>query len=163
MCARGVHVALLGRPSTSPLGNRGWIIVGIQRLCICDWSNTTRRDVVALDPSWPQVEAAIRALNNRNLNDVYLTPLAAQSETFLGIGGGDGRYLLTGAIAGKTFPTLVTTLSLDESLIPLVVGGQPGEYPARWLVTLDDALSAARAFFDGGGFDCGVEWAYARG
>ena len=163
MCTRVARAVLLRGPSTSPLGNRVWVIVGIQRLCICDWSNSNRRDVVVLDPPWPQVEAAIRALNNRNLNDVYLTPLAAQSETFLGIGGGSGQYLLTGAVAGKTFPTLVTALNLDDSLVPLVVGGQLGEYPARWLVSLDDALSAARAFFDAGGFDCGVEWAYPRG
>jgi len=137
--------------------------VGIKRLRVCDWANTSTRDVIVLNPSWSQVDAAIRALNNDNLNDIYLEPWQGGSDTFLGVGGGSGRYIVTGAIAGKTFPTLVSTGSLDETLVPLVVGGQLGEYPARWLVTLEDALSAVRLFFDAGGFDCGVEWASPRG
>ncbi len=129
---------------------------------ICDWSSRDRRDLIVFKPSWTQVESAIRALNNRNLNDLYLTPREADPETFLGFGGGDGRYLVTGAIAGKSFPTFVTQPSLDDSMVPLVVGGQLSEYPARWLVTLDGALSVARSFFDAGGFDCGVSWEYAN-
>ena len=137
--------------------------MSIQRLCICDWSSTDRRDVVVLNPSWLQVEDAIRALNNDNLNDIYLTPPQGSSDTFLAVGGGSGRYLVTGAIEGETFPTLVDTTSSDDTLVPLVVGGQLGQYPARWLVTLGAALSAVRLFFDAGGFDCGVEWAYPHG
>jgi len=134
--------------------------VGIQRLLICDWSKKDQRDLRILNPSWVQVESAIRALNNRNLNDVYLTPLEAHPETFLGIGGGDGKYLVTGAIAGRKFPTFVISPSLDESKVPLVVGGQLGEYPKRWVVTLDSALDVARSFFDAGGFESGVSWEY---
>ncbi len=137
--------------------------MAIQRLSICHWTNIERRDVIVLDPSWSQVEAAVRELNNEELNDIYLTPLQAGADTFLGVGGGSGRYLVTGAIAGQTFPTLVDTLSSDDTLVPLVVGGQLAEYPARWLVTLEAALSAIRLFFDAGGFDCGVEWAYPHG
>ncbi len=137
--------------------------VGLERLMICDWSNKDRRELSVLEPSWAQIETAVRALNNHNLNDIYLTPLQSDPGTFLAIGGGDGRYLVTGAIGGKSFPTFVTRPSLDYSMVPLVVGGQLGEYPARWVVTLDRALSVARSFFDAGGFDCGVSWEYTDG
>ncbi len=49
---------------------------------------------------------------------------------------------------------------INGIMVPLVVGGQLGEYPARWLVTLDGALSVARSFFDAGEFGCGVSWEY---
>jgi hypothetical protein len=136
--------------------------MGIEQLTICDWANPDNRDTVIADPEWSRVELAILALNNKNLNDIYLTPFVAEPETFLGIGGGAGRYLVTGAVAGDTFPTLVGGGS-DSSLAPLVVGGQLGEYPANWLVSLEEALTAARAFLTAGGFDCGVNWAYPQG
>ena len=137
--------------------------MAIERLCICDWANRDQRDVDIREPSWAQVEAAILALNNRNLNDLYLTPRESSPETYLGVGGGAGRYLVTGAIGKETFPTLVNSASSDDTMVPLVVGGQLGDYPARWLVTLEDALRATRLFYDAGGFDCTVEWAYPLG
>jgi hypothetical protein len=109
------------------------------------------------------VEEAIRALNNNNLNDLYLIPQAGSLETFLGVGGGAGRYLVTGSIAGNTFPTLVDSESTDNTVAPLVVGGQLGEYPRNWLISLDAAVAAAHAFYNAGGFDCGVRWAYPQG
>jgi hypothetical protein len=137
--------------------------VGIGLLLICDWSNLRKRDTEIPFPAWTQVEEAIRALDNKNLNDLYLTPQTGSLETFLGIGGGAGRYLVTGSNAGNSFPTLLDSESTDSALAPLLVGGQLGEYPRHWIVSLDAAVGAARAFYDVGGFDCGVRWAYPHG
>jgi hypothetical protein len=136
--------------------------MGIAQLTVCDWSQNPR-DLLISQPQWSQIEAAIRALNNDNLNDIYLQPASEPTDTFLGVGGGAGKYLVTGAVRGATFPTLVDDTSDDESLTPLVVGGQLGEFPARWLVSLEAAIAAVRAFYDSGGFDCGVKWAYPQG
>ncbi len=43
------------------------------------------------------MEEAICALNNNNLNDLYLIPQVGDLEKFLGVGGGAGRYLVTGS------------------------------------------------------------------
>ena len=136
--------------------------MGVARLTVSDWSRTPR-DTVVLNPAWSEVETAIRALNGRNLNDVYLRPLHDVDTTFLGVGGGAGRLLVTGAINGETFPTLTDAESTDETLVSLVVGGQSGDYPARWLVDTEVAVAAARAFYVHGGFDCGVPWEYPQG
>jgi Immunity protein Imm1 len=134
--------------------------MGIEQLTICDWARQPR-DLEIWNPQWPQIEVAIRALNNQNLNDIYLTPSRDTPGTYLSVGGGAGRYLVTGAIGiDEKFPMLVDEHSDDESLRPLVVGGQGGEFPARWLVSLEAALSAAHAFFESGGFDCDVRWVY---
>jgi hypothetical protein len=66
--------------------------LGIGRLRICDWSNLQKRDTEIPFPKWTQVEEAIRALNNNNLNDLYLIPQVGSLETFLVVGGGAGRY-----------------------------------------------------------------------
>ena len=137
--------------------------MGIGRLVISDWASPGRRDTEIPFPQWSVVEHAIRGLNNENLNDLYMTPQTTSAKTFLGICGGAGRYLVAGSIDGVSFPTLVDSNCTDCSLVPLVVGGQPGEYPRNWLVSLDAAIGAARAFFDAGGFDCGVRWTYAQG
>ena len=48
-------------------------------------------DTVVEKPSWSDIESAIRAMNNGNLNDVYLD-LESELETSLTIGGGSERW-----------------------------------------------------------------------
>ena len=56
--------------------------MGIGRLQICDWSNLQKRDTEIPFPKWTQVEEAIRALNNNNLNDLYLIPQLYNARRF---------------------------------------------------------------------------------
>ena len=133
--------------------------MAIASLTICNWASVPR-DRVIKDPSWNDVESAIRTLDNESRNDLYLTPIDASPDTFLGVGGGAGRYLVHGSEAGERFPTLCDPASTDEHLVPLCVGGQLGEYPVRWIVDLDRALKAVRQFYEAGRFDCGVAWEY---
>ena len=112
------------------------------------------------NPAWGDIEAAIRRLDNEARNDIYLRPVGAPAETYLCVGGGDGRYIVSGSEAGDRFPTLENPSGSETELVPLCVGGQLGEYPSRYVVDLNMALAAARRFYDVGGFDCGVSWAY---
>ena len=127
-------------------------------LTVCDWDSDGERDTLVANPTWAQIEAAIRRLNNQNLNDVYLQPDRDNTETYLGIGGGNGRYIVTGANSNKTFPTIVHGDRPGERKVTLVVGGQLGEYPENWIVDLESALRAARAFYDAGGFSTNEKW-----
>jgi hypothetical protein len=133
--------------------------VAIESLTICYWSQTAKRDEVISDPSWTDVEAAVRLLDNEARNDVYLKPLNSAQDTFLGVGGGAGRYIVTGSEHGSRFPTLSNPTAAND-LISLCVGGQRGEYPSRLVVDLEQALAAVRLFYEAGTFDCGVSWEY---
>jgi hypothetical protein len=125
----------------------------IQLLRVCEWRGDRRIDHEAPDPTWEEVEKAIRTLNNRDVNDVYLSADAEDDEEFLCIGGGDGRYVVTGAFE-ETFPTVVDP-GRGSGEEPLVVGGQEGSYPSRMIVSLDVALRAARSYYESGTFGGG--------
>lgn len=132
--------------------------VTIRRLVICDWQANGRHDTVIESPSWPQIETAIRSLNNRNLNDLYLEPEEGGEQTFLCIGGGSGQYIASGSVNGQRFPTLSNCAADADSKIDLIVGGQLGDYPANYVVDLASVLAAARSFFESGTFASSVDW-----
>jgi hypothetical protein len=134
--------------------------MAIESLTICEWSTNSRGDEVISYPSWADVEASIRRLDNKTRNDIYLRPLDSAQDTFLGVGGGAGRYIVTGSENGCRFPTLSNPAGTDE-LVSLCVGGQLGEYRSRWVVDLNQALAAVRMFYEAGTFDCGISWDYA--
>lgn len=136
--------------------------MAIERLDAPTWLSDLGRQID--NPTWDEVEAAIRALDGRDRNDIYLVPRIADPETFLGVGGGGGRYLVTGIIASERFPTVVKELGRGAKRHEgerelLVVGGQEGDYPRRWIIDLETALRAARAFHETGEFGGGeVLW-----
>jgi len=132
--------------------------MAIGLLTICEWKGAHKDDTEIRLPLWSAVEAAIRALDNCNLNDVYLQPDETNPETYLAIGGGAGRYIATGSVNNERFPTLVDPQRPAEPKVLLVVGGQEGDYPANWIVDLPTALRAARSFYDAGGFARDVNW-----
>ena len=132
--------------------------VSLARLTVCEWSGARRSDVVVEHPGWAAVEAAIRALNGTTHNDVYLYPTESDTDTYLCVGGGSGRYIVSGATSAGEFPTLVDLARTGEPEERIVVGGQPGDYPGHWIVDLDAALKAARAFYDAGAFTGDVQW-----
>src|SRR5215471_15172010 len=125
--------------------------MSIARLTICEWIADRHRDTNIDEPAWSDIEAAVRALNNSNLNDVYLTPDRSKPETYLCIGGGGGRYIVTGSVENEVFPTLIDRTRAETPKILLTVGGQVGDYPGNWIVDLATVLTAARAFFEAGG------------
>jgi hypothetical protein len=103
------------------------------------------------------VEAAIRALNNANLNDLYLQPDAGNDKIWLGVCGGDGRYYVSGSdVAG--YPTLYDDTKDADATEELTIGGQGSEMPANQIVGLAAALAAARDFYNAGGFGGKTRW-----
>jgi hypothetical protein len=133
--------------------------MGIANITICQWGPQSKEDQCVVAPDWEVVEAAIRALNNRDLNDLYLAPDADDPETYLAVGGGNGRYLVTGSISNEAFPTVVDRGKLASETEDLVVGGQAGDYPSQWIVDLPTALAATRHFYDTNEFSGGgVDW-----
>ncbi len=133
--------------------------MAIELLTVCEWNGPQMVSTDILAPKWSQVEAAIRALDECVRNDLYLQPRACDPETYLAVGGGNGRYVATGSINNERFPTAVWQLADNGSRESLVVGGQTGDYPRSWILDLDSALRATRSFFDTGEFSGGgVTW-----
>jgi hypothetical protein len=113
---------------------------------------------VIVNPSWIEVEAAIRRLDRNNWQEAYLFP-AEDATTWLGICGGDDKFIATGLKEGAAFPTFVGSPG-STGLCMATVGGQEGGYPASWIATLDQTLKVAQAFYSSGGFECGIQWQY---
>jgi hypothetical protein len=133
--------------------------MAIASMTISEWDGVIKHDTEIDCPSWPDVESAIRALNNCNLNDLYLQPFKSNADTYLCIGGGAGQYLVSGAVnVDEYFPTLVDPERLSEPRKVIVVGGQSGDYPANWIADLKTVLHAAKSFYDHGGFTADVNW-----
>src|SRR5205085_8553311 len=45
--------------------------MGVGRLIVCEWLGASKRERIVESPSWPDIEAAIRALDGKTLNDIY--------------------------------------------------------------------------------------------
>jgi hypothetical protein len=128
------------------------------QLTTCIWSSTDCNSKELANPSWEDVEQAIKALDGKARNDVYLSPDPAVPETFLCVGGGNGEYVVSGSVEGERFPTVVVPGGSDE-LVSLIVGGQLSEFPRRFIVDLNAALTAAKSFLESGRFGEGdVVW-----
>jgi hypothetical protein len=132
--------------------------MAIDVLTICEWVDRSVNHTEIKNPSWFDVEEAIRSLNNAERNDLYLIPDENDPETYLGIGGGDGRYLVTGSVRNERFPTIVDPEKPTTPKELLLVGGQDGDYPCNWIIDLETALNAARVFYDSGTFASGPNW-----
>jgi len=112
-------------------------------------------------PQWDAVDAAIP--DNLSRNDIYLVPDKADPATYLCVGGGAGRYIVTGAIKNEEFPSVIDPSKAAEPAELLVVGGQSGHYPGNCVLDLDTALRAARAFYVSGRFEGAVTWIRSYG
>lgn len=128
-------------------------------MTVCDWHERGRTDAVVERPNWLQIEAAIRALNNESLNDLYLD-LDVEPEAFVTVGGGNGRYIVCGSINGESFPTLTDSSVAKGPHVNLVVGGQLGDFAACHVVGLECALEAVRSVAESGTFGPGMFWTY---
>lgn len=131
--------------------------MAIELMTVCEWVGSSMRTTEVDEPSWESVAAAIHALDNAGRNDRYLVPEKAKPETYLCIGGGAGRYIVTGSIASEAFPTVIDPARAAEPSELLVVGGQSGQYPSNWILDLT-TLKAARQFHTTGQFEGEVTW-----
>ena len=96
-------------------------------------------------------------LNGLDLNDVYILPWRS-GRAWLAIGGGPDKFVVSGEDGEGRYPILRTGSELSEGSIEVVVGGQAGHFPRRHVVSLDEALVAAEAFFISGRFDGQTAW-----
>ena len=128
--------------------------MSLAELRVFEWRGTGRTEQIITRPSLKAVLAAVRALDGAARNDIYLYPKAG-AHSYLCVGGGAGKYLLTGVLPGDRFPTLVDPARPELPKHPLRIGGQEGLYPRNWIHPLDVTLRAVEAFWNTGEFGGG--------
>jgi hypothetical protein len=131
----------------------------LAELRVFEWKGTARAEQIINRPSLKSVLAAVRALDGAAHNDVYLYPKPGCFHPYLCVGGGAGRYLLTGVLPGDRFPTLIDPGRSGLPKQPLRIGGQEGLYPHNWIHSLTIALRAVEEFWNTGEFGgAGLTW-----
>jgi hypothetical protein len=96
---------------------------------VCQWRGARVEKDVVTRPTLEQVVDAVRRLDNGVFNDLYLELDDSTGDTWLCVGGGAGRYVLSGAVSNDRFPTMVDPERQAEPAEGVVVGGQTGSYP----------------------------------
>jgi hypothetical protein len=107
------------------------------------WESVINDERVDLCPSWHSVDDAITRLNETVYTLVVLDDHQGSS---LFIGGG-----LAGIVVAwsKGDQHLIARRGDQSEKVSIVVGGQAGEYKRRNAISLDEAKSIARAYFNG--------------
>ena len=108
---------------------------------------------------WDRIRDLIGSLDGEDRTHVSLGDPAAH----LVCGGSahDGLVLHVG-LDGEIHQLLSSTRG-GERTVELVAAGQPGEFPARFVVGLEPALRAARMFAEDSTLESSVEWERQEG
>jgi hypothetical protein len=135
-------------------------VTGYARLLMVeDMSRRDRdgsKDIKIVDPGWPDIEAAIRAMDGVDRSYVVLWPTTvASDEQMLLVGHGrDGKLVCT-YYDGDEYTLIDPTIDSDEVVEVLI--GQASHRLARELVGVDGVLAAVRTYVDSGAIT-GANW-----
>jgi len=105
-------------------------------------------EIVVHNPSRRQVEQAIRHLDGEGFHDLFLYPAISDVETFLGIGGGAGRYFVGISDHAERVGQVLNTKDPSDVREDIMCGGQVTSVPRRFLVDLQTAVTAAVHYLD---------------
>lgn len=105
-------------------------------------------------PSCEELFSAIRRLDGKAHTMVVIEGQGAQH---LAIGGGAGRYVVYATFDNWDYWNLLNATARDGSAC-VNIGGQEGEYPARQIVDLQQAETAARWFWERVELEPNLQW-----
>lgn len=110
------------------------------------WSTDQRSKRSGVMATATTVEAAVRSLDGREVNDLYIYPFEDRPEIWMAVGGGRAnQYLVFISEANATFAQAIDP-NAGPGETTLMIGGQLGNYPLSHLIGLDDAIVAATHF-----------------
>ncbi len=93
---------------------------------------------------------------------MFMSPKRIE-DAWLCVGGGNGQYLVSGAAADDDddkFPTLIDPSKTNTRKFNLTIGGQTGDYPENYVLTLEQTLHGVKDFYETGEFSASINWAY---
>jgi len=114
----------------------------------------------AQNVTWDDIDFAIQQLDERVRTTVTFgdpqsgIPIALP---YMTVSGGTGRYWVMDTLDDSLF-LILTKPDNPTGLVSLVVGGQRIEIEARQCVSLNQALKAAKVFFETREFDPSQTW-----
>lgn len=114
-------------------------------------------DQITPNPTWQEIEAAIRRMDGRQFTEVTLGTGPVAYPAYISIGGGDGRYWVFIWTEDEQNLTLFDP-SKPDGTAALKSGGQSVHIPARQVVGLSEAVRAVRWYFEHSGADPGLKW-----
>ena len=124
-------------------------------LSVEKWVGNVDEGTLIENPTWQQIESAIRDLDGQTRT---LVTLGAEDEAYMSIGSGErGNYIVNVTFDNINFYNLCDR-SQPEIIEQRVIGGQVGKYPAKLFVDLQTALLAAKTFAESGQLDRSVTW-----
>lgn len=115
--------------------------------------NQNKADLIE-NPSWNQIETAIRELDGEKHT---LVTLGINEDIYMSIGGGENKYIVTATSDNLNFYVLIDATK-SQQVETLVVGGQKGNYSVNQCVDLLRCLLAARTFTELGKLDSLLIW-----
>lgn len=114
------------------------------------------REYGADDLTGGLVAELVRSLDGARRTLVTLSP---GGEAHMAIGGDAGLGMVVYMTADNmSFHNLHTRRQIAQASISLVAGGQPGDYDACHVVTLDEALAAALCYAEAGELNSELRW-----
>ena len=130
----------------------------MEKLAVNRLDGPEDRNATELDnPSWDEIEKAIRRLDGERCSLVILG--IGDPVPHMGIGGGgEGKYIVYTTRDNMHFHTLINP-SAPAGKCMLVAGGQLGDYEQKKCVSLREALQAAKTYAETGQIDSGLTWA----
>ena len=119
------------------------------------WEGIEQKETILQNPSWVDIDAAIRRLDGRKYT---IVSLKGQGESHMVIGGGmHDRYIVYVTLDNEKFYNLVSDRRLKGTVL-LFIGGQEGEYPAETVIDIVLVLKAAETFVEHGAIDTSLQW-----
>jgi hypothetical protein len=118
----------------------------IKFLNVQDYDSATPGCVInTANPSWQDIEEAIRSLDGKKRSNMGLD---ISEDRYMAIGGGNGEYIC------QVFPDMWRLLNpavpKDSKQVKQLVVGQAGEYWAGECVPLELVLEAAKHYWQSG-------------
>lgn len=106
-------------------------------------------------PDWNCVEMHLRSLDGDNKDGVIL---ASSGSSYLGISGGrSNQYVVAGYVEGRG-SVILANGPKGEGVQQVVVNGDFNDFASEFVVGLEDAIAAAREFFQSGSLVRQFKW-----
>ncbi|MBP2656283.1 MAG: hypothetical protein H6Q73_3852 [Firmicutes bacterium] len=123
------------------------------------WEKKTDKGQDVDNPTWRQIESAIRALDGKVRTQVVI---GDGDEGSMCIGGGnDGLYNVFVTIDdNESFYTLIDAAKSKAGTVQLATGGQVEVFAEYTCIELAKVLRAAKAFAEKGKMDAALEWEF---
>jgi len=110
---------------------------------------------ILLNPSWEDIDAAIRKLYGEKCTIVRLQ---GKGEAHMAIGGGaNGRYIVYATFNNEEFFNLVSDDKTIGSVL-LFISGQEGVFPTETVVDVDLVYKTVKTFVEIGKLESDLQW-----